>query len=143
MGLAEFSAIIHDRRRELGLTQEEVASRVGVHANYIGYLERGLRRPGDKTLVALCEALDLDRARLFATLNPIFRDVVRCPEDVPEEDEGINPALKALLDDKQLLKEIGMSTEEARRLRFLSVFGDVERKEDYVRIAKTLQDIRN
>ena len=40
-----FGRVIEGRRRELGLTQETVAKKVGVRANYIGYLERGMRHP--------------------------------------------------------------------------------------------------
>jgi cytoskeletal protein RodZ len=36
-----FGRIIEDRRHQLNLTQEMVAKKVGVKANYIGYLERG------------------------------------------------------------------------------------------------------
>ena len=43
-----FGRIIEDRRHQLNLTQEMIAKRVGVKANYIGYLERGMRHPSQK-----------------------------------------------------------------------------------------------
>lgn len=141
MGLAEFSEIILNRRRELKLTQEQVARKVGVHANYIGYLERGLRRPGDQTLVALCEALELDKAQLFATLNPLFRDIVKAEGADDEDDDALPPALRELIEDRELLRELGTTEEQARKLAVLRVFGEVERKQDYVRILKTLAEI--
>lgn len=140
MGLAQFSALILCRRKELKLTQEQVARKVGVHANYIGYLERGLRRPGDKTLVALCRALDVDKATVFATLNPLFRDLVRTDADggsAPDEP----PPLRALLEDEALVSNLGATRQELEKLRVLSIFGRIARKEDYARIYRTIQEI--
>jgi transcriptional regulator with XRE-family HTH domain len=47
--------VIRRRRRQLDVTQQEVARRVGVRANYIGYLERDMRRPSTNVLVKLAK----------------------------------------------------------------------------------------
>lgn len=141
MGLAQFSALILRRRRELKLTQEQVARRVGVHANYIGYLERGLRRPGDKTLIALCRALELDKAGVFATLNPLFRDIVRTNGASQEGAAALPPPLEELIADGDLVRDLGATPEDLAKLRVLSVFGTVERKEDYARLFRVIRDI--
>ena len=141
MGLAEFSQIILHRRKDMKLTQDQVARRVGVHANYVGYLERGLRRPGDRTLIALCDALELDKATLFATLNPLFRDIVKTTGDLPEEAGPTPIPLQELLDDAGALKKLGANADDIAKLRVLSVFGDVRNKEDYIRAYQCIQDI--
>ena len=46
------------RRHVLGLTQEELAERLGVCTSYIGHIERGSRKMSVETLYALCKALD-------------------------------------------------------------------------------------
>ena len=140
MGLAQFSALILRRRRELKLTQEQVARRVGVHANYIGYLERGLRRPGDKTLVSLCRALELDKASVFATLNPLFRDIVKTDGRVSGEDD-LPAALRALIEDDAMVRELETSRSELEKLRVLTVFGTIEHKDDYARVYRMIRDI--
>ncbi len=139
MGVAEFGGIILHRRHELRLTQEEVGNRVGVHANYIGYLERGMRRPSDRTLIALSRALDLDKATLFVTLNPMFEDVVRAGGETPET--PLPQALRDLLEDDQLMRDLGASQPEIERLRVLAVFGEIRDKHDYARIYRTIREI--
>jgi transcriptional regulator with XRE-family HTH domain len=54
-----------ERRRAHGLTQRELASRLGVTQNYIPALEGGSREPGPKLRVRLMEALDADFFDLF------------------------------------------------------------------------------
>ena len=38
---AKFGTVILDRRSALGLSQEQLAERVGCHRNYMGRIERG------------------------------------------------------------------------------------------------------
>src|SRR5215470_13957168 len=71
-----FGRIIEDRRHELGLTQEMVAKKVGVKANYIGYLERGMRHPSQKVVERLSGALKLDPQDLYLLANPRVRSLL-------------------------------------------------------------------
>jgi len=73
MAERSFGRAIEDRRRELGLTQEMVAKKVGVKANYIGYLERGMRHPSQKVVERLSSALKLDPQELYLSANPRVR----------------------------------------------------------------------
>ncbi len=57
MTLRKFGRSLASRRKALGLTQEEVAEKCGLHPNYIGGLERGERNPTLLTLLALAPAL--------------------------------------------------------------------------------------
>jgi len=50
------------RRRELRLTQQELAARVGVHQSEISKIERGAASPGYRMLVKLAEGLHSDLA---------------------------------------------------------------------------------
>jgi len=139
MGLPQFSALILRRRRELKLTQEQLARQVGVHPNYIGYLERGLRRPGDRTLLSLCRALELDKACVFAALNPLFRDVVRA--DGSAGAEGLPAGLQELLADEALVRTLGAPPEELMKLQLLEVFGTIPSKEDYAQLWKVIREV--
>jgi DNA-binding XRE family transcriptional regulator len=53
---------VADRRRACGLTQSQLASRVGVTSQSIYYYERGDFKPSPKTAEALAAALDCDIA---------------------------------------------------------------------------------
>jgi ribosome-binding protein aMBF1 (putative translation factor) len=48
------------RRRELGLTQKDLAGRVGVHQSEISDIERGAASPGFRLLTKLAEGLEAD-----------------------------------------------------------------------------------
>ena len=50
------------RRRELGLTQRELAEAVGVHQSEISDIERGASTPGYRTLVKLAFGLQAEVA---------------------------------------------------------------------------------
>jgi transcriptional regulator with XRE-family HTH domain len=52
-------------RRELGLSQEELAERSGLHPNYIGGIERGERNFGVRTFFKLANALGVHPSELF------------------------------------------------------------------------------
>lgn len=52
-------------RNRLGITQEEVAHRAGVHVTYLSGIERGVRNPSLKNIRALARALGVPTASLF------------------------------------------------------------------------------
>ena len=53
----DFGARIRSLRRKRGLTQEELAERIGICASFMGHIERGSRVASLETLVALCNEL--------------------------------------------------------------------------------------
>ena len=55
---------IIDRRRELHLTQQQVAAASGLHQSVVSRIEQGVANPTARTLAALARALD---ARLTLT----------------------------------------------------------------------------
>ena len=65
-----FGQVLRDRRRQLDLTQEEVARRIKTSTPYIGHLESAKRHPSDKIVTRLAEVLALDRRELFFLANP-------------------------------------------------------------------------
>jgi transcriptional regulator with XRE-family HTH domain len=50
------------RRKELRLTQQQLAERVGIHQSEISDIERGASSPGYRTLVRLADGLHADVA---------------------------------------------------------------------------------
>lgn len=61
---------IRTRRKELDYSQEELAERAGLHATYIGQLERGEKNATLETLERVCTALSLSFSGLFSGLGP-------------------------------------------------------------------------
>jgi transcriptional regulator with XRE-family HTH domain len=53
----------------LGLSQEELADRCGLHRNAVGLIERGERTPNIETLIALATGLGTKPSRLIGQLE--------------------------------------------------------------------------
>lgn len=81
----EFGTRIATRRRELNLTQEELANRLGVTPQALSQYERGLRLPDVELLKSMCGLLqmsadlllDTDFAKTSETNSLIFPEILR------------------------------------------------------------------
>src|SRR3954465_15831464 len=56
---------IKEQRNALGISQEELAARAGLHRTYISELERGERNPSITSIEKLAQALEVSFTRLF------------------------------------------------------------------------------
>lgn len=61
-----FGLAIRQRRQELGISQEELSFRAGLHRTYISDIERGSRNPSLENIEKLAKALDISVSILFA-----------------------------------------------------------------------------
>jgi len=66
--LEAFGNNVATRRRELGLSQEGLAERAGLHRTYVGSVERGERNPALKSIVKIARALGVDPGDLLKGL---------------------------------------------------------------------------
>ncbi len=60
-----FGKVVRKRRRELGLSQEDLGFRSGLHRTYISEIERGLKSPSLRAVFAIAEALDTTASTLI------------------------------------------------------------------------------
>ena len=63
--LKSFGQNIQSLRKQLGISQEELADRAGFHRTYVGMIERGERNITLSNLKKLSKALELDIKDLF------------------------------------------------------------------------------
>lgn len=63
--LKEFGLKVQNRRKELGISQEELAFRAGFHRTYIGMIERAERNITLSNLKRLADALQIEIKQLF------------------------------------------------------------------------------
>src|SRR3954469_20566035 len=56
---------IKQHRSALGISQEELAARAGLHRTYVSEVERGERNPSIKSIEKLAQALEVSFTRLF------------------------------------------------------------------------------
>lgn len=55
----EMGRRVRRKRRELGLTQEQLAEQVGLSTSFIGFIERGEKAPSLDTMAKLADVLDM------------------------------------------------------------------------------------
>jgi transcriptional regulator with XRE-family HTH domain len=93
---ARLGARLRARREALGLSQAELAEKVGISANYVGVLERGVKLPTLDTLVALAKALDMPVSELFGEprSDPWIEEVVTVAAAMPKQ---LRPVTLAVL----------------------------------------------
>jgi len=65
---AVFGKHVRKLRLQLGLSQEKLAERAGLHRNYVGGVERGERNIALLNIVALARALQVKTSKLMETL---------------------------------------------------------------------------
>ncbi|MBW4623551.1 MAG: helix-turn-helix domain-containing protein [Cyanosarcina radialis HA8281-LM2] len=61
-----FGKAVRRRRRELDLSQEELAERAELHRTYISSIERGRMNPALENVEKLAKGLDISISALFA-----------------------------------------------------------------------------
>ncbi len=69
-----FGKAVRRRRRELDISQEELAERSGLHRNYISSIESGTRNPSLKNIEKLVKALETSISEFFANYDIEVRD---------------------------------------------------------------------
>lgn len=63
--LVRFGNKVREARRKLGISQEELASRAGVHRTYIGMIERAEKNITLSNIEKIADALNLSISNLF------------------------------------------------------------------------------
>ncbi len=76
-----FGQAVRDRRRKLGLSQEELAWRAGLNRSYVTDVERGARNPSLATIDRLSQALQ-------TPLSTLLHDVHLARGPLPREQAG-------------------------------------------------------
>src|SRR5919197_1297120 len=137
MAEKSFGRVIEDRRHELGLTQEMVAKKVGVKANYIGYLERGMRHPSQKVVERLSNALKLFSQKLYLLANPRVRALLG---KAPTKAAASGPSLwQKFLRDSSMQQSQGLTSREKEALAQVAA---PERASSPAAIARVIKALR-
>lgn len=65
-----FGIRVRDQRNRLGLSQMDMAERVGLHFTYLSQIERGERNPSLVNILRLAKSLEIDPAALVTGIEP-------------------------------------------------------------------------
>lgn len=131
--LRSLGSVVRERRRQLNLTQEEVARRVGVSNAYIGHLESNSRCPSPEVVTRLALALDLDRTELFFLAYPTAEQLLR--QDAGEE----IPVWERFCKNVALQKTHGISVQEMEMLSRVAMMGNVRSVTDFIYILNAVR----
>lgn len=97
-----FGALLREYRRSAGMTQRQLAVRVGVDFTYVSKLENGrLPAPSASTTSALCRAMGVPPDRLMALAGKLPSDVEQEIAVSPSAQEFFREALRIRPDDEQ------------------------------------------
>jgi transcriptional regulator with XRE-family HTH domain len=129
-----FGQVIRERRRQLDLTQEEVAHRIKTSTPYVGHLESGKRHPSDKILTRLAEVLGLDRRDLFFLANPRAQALLSA-----ETASTPASAWEDFRKNEQLRRAHSISNDEMEMLSRVALLGDVRSPRDFIYILHTVR----
>jgi transcriptional regulator with XRE-family HTH domain len=129
-----FGQVIRDRRRQLDLTQQEIARRIKTSTPYIGHLESSKRHPSDKVLSRLAEVLGLDRRDLFFLANPRAMELLRT-----KEDGSGKTAWEEFRRDERIRRTHNVTSEEMDLLSSVAEMGEIASPRDFIYILNTVR----
>ena len=128
-----FGQVIRERRRQLDLTQEEVAGRIATSTPYIGHLESNKRHPSVRVLAKLADVLGLERGELFFLANPGAKNLLT------RSDEVTVSAWDQFRKDEKMRRALNISAEEMHALAAVSAIGEVRSPRDFIYILNCIR----
>ena len=129
-----FGQAIRERRRELNLTQREVARRIDTSTAYIGHLEADKRHPSDKILGRLAEVLRMEGRDLYFAANPHTLEMLQSDGRGPNRS-----AWDELRRDAGLRRSHGIKKDEMELLGRVAAMGKIPGTRDFIYILNTIR----
>jgi transcriptional regulator with XRE-family HTH domain len=129
-----FGQVIRDRRRQLDLTQQEIARRIKTSTPYVGHLESSKRHPSDKVLSRLAEVLGLDRRELFFLANPRAVELLKV-----NETDNKRPAWEEFRKDERIRRAHNITSDEMQMLSTVALMGEIPSPRDFLYILQTIR----
>ncbi len=121
------------------MTQSQVAGQIGVQPNYIVYLEKGERKPSDKTVRKVADALGLNKADLYLAANPQVREFLKIDDRNQVVRDEVPDGLKKLTDDAARRRTLDVTDDEIESVARLRLNGRVTTPDQYLALILTLR----
>jgi transcriptional regulator with XRE-family HTH domain len=129
-----FGQVIRERRRQLDLTQQQVARRIKTSTPYVGHLESGKRHPSDKIIRRLAETLGLERRDLFFLANPGTVELLTARE--PSSNRSAWDEFRA---DERTRRLHTITPDEMDMLSRVASMGEINSPRDFIYILTTVR----
>ena len=131
-------SVLRARRRDLQLTQREVALKLGVKPAHIAYLELDHRRPSLSLLSRIAEVLDLDRERLILLSHPEARSFISGAQKC-EAARHKDQAWRDFKRNKSVLSRYKVSRKEMKVLSQVALLGRVVAPRNFLFILNSIR----
>jgi transcriptional regulator with XRE-family HTH domain len=129
--------VLKERRDLMGLTQRQLAARLGVKASHVAYLENGRRRPSLSLLRRLADVLGLDKESTFLLAHPEARDLIsRHQADHVRRTENV---WRKFLNDRSVIARYHIKPGEMRILKQVNMLGRVSSPRQFLFILNSIR----
>ena len=129
-----FGPVIRERRRQLRLTQREVAQQIKTSTPYVGHLEAGKRHPSERIVGRVAEVLGLERRELFLLANPGAAELF-----APKASLKSQSAWDEFRRDERLRRLHNITREEMAMLSRVALMGEISSPRDFIYILNTVR----
>jgi DNA-binding XRE family transcriptional regulator len=129
-----FAHVIRNRRRQLDMTQEEVARRIGASVPYIGHLEGKKRHPSAKVVIKLARVLGFEPRELFLLANPQTERLIS-----QQTGSAGSNAWDVFSRDENLRKAHNITDREMEALSRVAFMGEVRSQSDFIFILNSIR----
>ena len=131
--------LVKRRRRILGLSQAELARRLGVKPAYVSVIEKNRRRPSLPLLQRMSAVLGIESHKLFLLSHPEAKVLLRVSanSEMAEGDE----VWRSFNADKELLARYNVKRNELEVLSQVRRLGEVRRPRDFMRILSVIRRV--
>ncbi len=114
---------IREGRTALGLSQQELAGKVGVQASYIAYIENDRRRPSLPVLRRIAQVLGLNPREMFFLSHPEARHLLEEKQRRPARSK--DEAWRQFRANAALLRRHNVTPAELKILKQVSMLSSV------------------
>ncbi len=128
--------VIKDRREFLRLTQRELATKLGVKASHVAYLENGRRGPSLALLKRLSEVLGARKEDLFLLAHPEAKDLIASNG---RAEKGAQDAWRQFAADRALQARYEVTPAELRVLKQVNSLGRVASPRHFLFILNSIR----
>jgi len=119
----ELGPLIRRQREAFRLTQRELASKLGVKASHVAYIEGGMRRPSLSLVKRLADTLGLNKQKLLLMTYPEARYLIATPPKISPA--HADTSWRQFANDQVMLTQHSITPAELRILRQVSLLGRV------------------
>ena len=131
--------LLKTRREALGLTQRELARKIGVEASHIAFIESGRRKPSLKLVARIADTLGVDRQELLVLAHPEAKALLAERQFEPSRKTA--PSWQRFIKDHALLARYHVTKPELQALEHLSLLGAVLSAKEFLAILTLIRDI--